>query len=110
MTGYQFDFRIERSWSRDGYNVWILSYENNQIHIAKPIEIEFQPHTDGHVFPEPTLKIDGVSGRMLLDATKRALSNVSWFSKEELETHAKVEKAMKDHIDSLKLVIDRVIK
>lgn len=103
-------FRAERGWSFDGYQAWILDYRNGQTYIAKPVKLEFEPHPEGHILPEPTLQIRADIARELIPQLKKSLAGFTWFDdKEDYEVAKRVEKAMQAHIDSLKLVVDRVV-
>ncbi len=104
------DFRIERAWERDGYNIWVIERRQTASYIAKPIVFEFEKMEECQLLPSPSLKMDGILGREMVLAARKAFSGIHMISKEDLETHAKVEKAMQDHINSLKLVVDRTIK
>jgi len=104
------DFRIERAWSRDGYNIWVIDHSERGSFIWEPITISLREINDTERLPDPTLHIDGVKGRELIDAARKAFAGVEWFNREELNATARIEKAMQAHIDSLKLVVDRVVR
>jgi hypothetical protein len=104
------DFRIERGWSFDGYQAWIIEHRNGQSYIARPIELEFVPIPDGSALPEPTLKLGGPFAKEFLAQAKKALAGFNSWDKKEYEVSARIEKAMQAHIDSLKLVVDRALK
>ena len=104
------DFRIERGWSFDGHQMWIIEYRNGKTYIAKPFEIEFVELPERCGLPEPTLKIQGPLARELLLQIRKAVAGYHQLDdKEDYENSKRVEKAMQAHIDSLKLVVDRTI-
>lgn len=103
-------FRVQRGWSYDGYQAWVIEYKNGKTYIAEPIELKFVEHPEAIRFPEPTLRIGGVFADEFLKEAKKALAGFTPFDdKEEYENAKRVEKAMQAHIDSLKLVIDRTL-
>lgn len=105
------DFRIERGWSFDGYQGWVLDYRGDKGFIAKPIEFEWVELNPTATLPEPTFRMNGPLAREFLDATRKALAGFTHFdSKEDYEASRRIEKAMQAHIDSLKLVVDRALK
>lgn len=105
------EFRIERGWSFDGYQMWVMEYRNGKAYVAKPFELEFVELEDGIKLPEPTLKINGILARELLPSVRKALAGYDRYdSKEDYEAARRVEKAMQDHIDSLNLVVNRAVK
>lgn len=103
-------FRIERSFSKMGYNIWLLDYKNNQGFIAKPINLEFEQIDDGAILPEPTLFIDEFLARDLIPEVQKGLAGLNYLKKEDYDINCRVEKQMQSHIDSLKIVLDRVLK
>lgn len=103
------DLRIERGWSFDGYQLWIIERRNGKSFIAKPIDLEFIEIQDGSFLPEPTLKIDGILGKELLIEAKKALAGFNYLDKESYDVSSKIEKKMQDHIDSLKMVIENTL-
>lgn len=105
------DFRVERGWSFDGFQVWLIEHRNGKSFIAKPINLEFVEISEGGHLPEPTLKLSGIFAREFIPQAKKALAGLTSFDdKEEYEVSRRVEKAMQAHIDSLKLVVDRSIR
>lgn len=107
------DFRIERGWSFDGYQMWILDYRGNQGFICKPFQLEFVPIEEGRLLPKPSFEISGSLALDLLPQIKKRLAGFhspAWSNKEEYDASSKIEKAMQAHIDSLKLVVDRTVK
>ncbi len=102
------DFRVERGWSFDGHQMWIIEHRQGKTYVAKPFEIEFVEMGEGAILPEPSFKIHGSFARELLPSIKKALAGYTAYDdKEDYETAKRVEKAMQAHIDSLKLVVDR---
>lgn len=105
------DFRIERGLSFDGYQAWIIDYRHDgQTLIAKPLELEFVKHDKWNMLPEPSLRITGPLGREFLLAARKSLAEFNTWDKESYEVSARIEKAMQAHIDSLKLVVERIVK
>lgn len=105
------DFRIERGWSFNGYQSWILEHRNGKTYIAKPFDIEFVEIEEGCVLPEPSFKCHAIFAKEFFPALKKALAGyTSLDDKEDYEASKRIEKAMQAHIDSLKLVVDRVVK
>jgi len=100
------NFRVERGWSFDGYNIWWIEHRNGKAYIAKPISIEFTEVEECHPLPEPTLKIKAIDAQELIPKVKNALMGFSFLDKKELESTEKTIKAMQDHIDSLKQIVD----
>lgn len=105
-------FRIDKSFASDSYNIWIIEHDvNGKAKVAKPISIEFEEVIEGQLLPEPTLSINGQRAKEWIPELKKSLAGYTMFDdKEEYETAKRVEKAMQAHIDSLKLVVDRVVK
>lgn len=104
------DFRIERGWSFDGYQAWIIERRNNHSFIAAPIELNFIPIEEGCQLPEPTLKLHGPLAKELIREAKKALSGFNTWEKENFEVSSRIEKAMQEHIDSLRLVVNNFLK
>lgn len=103
--------RVDRDWTRrDGFNVWLMEYRSERTHVAQPFALEFKELPEYSLLPEPSLRLAGDFGRELVDEARKALAGLELFSKEELAVHAKVEKAMQAHIDSLRLVVERTVK
>ncbi len=52
--------RVERAWDMNSYNIWILEYDTFRKtgHVAKPIDLVFEPMESGFRLPEPTLRIN----------------------------------------------------
>ncbi len=106
------DLRVDNSWSRLGFNVWIIDRRpDNACYIAKPTVLDFAPIEDGHILPEPTFFLNAHLAKEVIPALRRTLAGITWFEdKEDYEASKRIEKAMQAHIDSLKLVVDRVVK
>lgn len=105
------EFRVERGWSFFGYQAWILDYRDGKTHIAKPMEMEFVPVEEAAQLPEPSLKISHQLAIEFIPKLKKALAGITWPNdKEDYEVQKRVESAMQSHIDSLKLVVDRIVK
>lgn len=107
------EIRVERDWSRrDGLKIWVMKWhEGGKTSVMKPTDLEFvEMESDTFLLPQPSIQMGGVMGRELFDAAKVAFADADWINKSELNHHAKVEKAMQAHIDSLKLVVDRTVK
>lgn len=104
------DFRVERGWAFDGYQAWIIEHRNNRSYIAKPVEFEFVELPEGALYPDPTLKLSGPLAREFMSAAKKALAGFTVWDKEDYEASARIEKAMQAHIDSLKMVVERIVK
>lgn len=104
------EFRIERGWSFDGYQAWLLDYRNGRSYIAKPIDLTFEELPEGLMLPEPTLKMNGPFAEEFLLEARKAIAGFNTWDKENYEVSARIEKAMQAHIDSLKLVVERALK
>lgn len=103
--------RLERGWSFDGYQLWIMDYRGEESYVAKPITLEFVKVPFNYQLPEPTLLLPAMLGNELLCEARKTLAGYSMLDdKEDYEISKRVEKEMKAHIDSLKLVIDRTLK
>ncbi len=100
------DFRIERGWSFEGHQMWILDHRNGKTYIAKPIELIFTELDEGVRLPEPTLRIAGPLATEFLSQVRKALAGYQSFDDaDEYKVAKRVEKAMQDHINSLKTVL-----
>lgn len=103
-------FRVERGWSFDGYQAWILEYRNGKSYVVKPMEMIFKELPDGNLLPEPSIKISGPLAMTIIPELKKALAGFDWLNKDEYDQSKRVEKAMQEHINSLKVVVDRIVK
>lgn len=102
--------RAERGWSFDGFQMWFIRDQNNRTYIAKPFKLEFVEIDATQLLPEPSFRCTGQIACEMVPALRKALAGMSWFEdKEDYEASKRIEKAMQAHIDSLKLVVDRVI-
>lgn len=104
------DFRIQRSWSRNGTDIWLIDRQNNRSFIAEPIELKFREMKTHEMLPEPTIFIDEMQGKEIFEAARKSFASAEWIDKDEWSAHNKIQKAMQAHIDSLKLVVDRTVK
>jgi hypothetical protein len=104
------DFRIERDWSYNGYQAWVIEHRNGRSYIAEPVELKFKELSERHLLPEPTLRVEGIFAKEFIPQLKKALAGFNTWEKDEYEVSARIEKAMQAHIDSLKLVVDRALK
>lgn len=105
------EFRIERGWSFKGYQAWIIDRRNDASYIAKPIQLEFvKMEGSAFLLPEPTLTMEWPMSEEFVREAKKALSGFNTWDKENYEVSARIEKAMQAHIDSLKLVVERIVK
>lgn len=106
------DFRVERGWSFDGYQGWILDHRNGKTYICKPVVLEFVEIEETSKLPSPTFTMDGIFAREFIPAVKKALSGLhTFFDKPEEYEHSKrIEKFMQAHIDTLKEVVSKVLK
>ena len=49
--------RIERSYARLGFDVWIADFTEDRVKIVKPITAEIQDMPQGFLIPEPTFTL-----------------------------------------------------
>lgn len=103
-------FRIERSYTSNGYNVWVVDHRKDRSYIWKPIKIENEVIEDGQRLPEPTFIIPEFEAQELIPALRKALLGLSWYDKEEYDTNKLVQKALEDHIASLRNVVEKILK
>lgn len=105
--------RIDRDWgSRDGWNIWVIDHRGDNAFVANPIELKFsEMGSNAFMLPEPTFRAGGAAGLELLQELRRAIAGFEYFQdKEDFDASKRIEKAMQDHIDSLKLVVERTLK
>lgn len=104
-----FEFRIERSWSHIGYSIWLLDRRHDATYIADPIQLSMRKLNETEMMPAPTLILKESDAKEILESARKEFAAQRWIDKNEWDAHARIEKAMQGHIDSLKLVVDRVI-
>ena len=103
------DFRVERSWSHDGYNIWIYEQRSDGVYVCQPVELNFIKLEEAQALPPASLKLNGAFSRAALPALQSALAGMQWFNKEDIDVASRVQKAMQAHIDSLKSVLDKTL-
>ena len=94
--------KIEKSWCRDGYNIWLIDHSNGQTLIAKEIKIEFKPIEEGQMLPSETLFIPRNQASDFFRAFKDGLLESGYFEEKELKP---IIAAKDEHIDDLRKVI-----
>jgi hypothetical protein len=105
------EFRVERGWAFDGYQGWVIDRRaNGKAYILKPIAFEFVEIEEGERLPEPSFRIDGIFAQELLPSVKNGLNSLTWLEKEDPSVNKKLEIAMQDHINSLRSVVERLMK
>lgn len=104
-------FRAEKSFSRYGYDLWVMDDRRDGFYIAKPIKLEFEKHDEATLLPEPTWSVDEFMAKDLIPELRKTLAGFNWMNdKEDYDQLSRVQKLMQAHIDSLKSVVDKVVK
>jgi len=49
------EVRIERSWAKLGFNMWIMERKEGKTFLVKPIHMEVEEKDDAFMLPEPSL-------------------------------------------------------
>ena len=95
---------IHRDISRDGHSVWICrkNYQNNEICVAKPVQLEFESKNEGWLLPEPTLFIPKTFDNFWQELASAMIE--AGKLPERID-----EKEMVKNADYLKTVIDRLL-
>lgn len=100
-------FRVEKGISRDGFSVWLLEDRHEATYIAKPIDLVFEKIEEGFRLPNPTLFVPGPFAQELVPQLKKALAGYEfWDDKEEYDKSKRMEKALQDHIESLRKALN----
>ena len=47
--------KIEKTWSRRGFGIWLLNEREGKTFVAKPCELEMVEYGNAFLLPEPTL-------------------------------------------------------
>lgn len=105
-----FKVRIERSFDgRIGYSVWIIGYDDkfSKTYIAKPMSIEFVEVKEGWRLPEPSLRLNDESSR-ILNAFPEGLSEAGIVQSRELGQDKLIQN-MKEEIEQLRKWIDKLL-
>ncbi len=100
-------FRIDRSISRNGYNLWIINYNGDESFIADPIELKFTKCLDGWEFPAPTLQVGEQIGTEFLRAIAEGMADsglpIAKFPDSTL-------KAKDENLKDLRNIIEKILK
>lgn len=54
---WMIETRIERSWAKDGFDLWIFKRANNKCYLAEPINLKFKEMPETFVLPSPTIEM-----------------------------------------------------
>ena len=103
--------RLERGYSFNGLQMWIMEDRGDRCFMAQPTEIVFKEVSPSALLPQATFSIRNDLAHDLIPELKKALAGYTFFDdKEDLEASKRLEKAMQAHIDSLKMIVDRTVK
>ncbi|MBT9166730.1 MAG: hypothetical protein DDT19_00054 [Syntrophomonadaceae bacterium] len=69
-----FEVFIQRPGGWDRLDFYIGKAQQGRYYLAKPIELVFYEVEEGATLPEPTLKLSGREGKLLLQALAKALT------------------------------------
>jgi hypothetical protein len=80
-----FEFRIQKSFSRQGYDIWVFRRVNGKTAVAKPLTIELgEPQSDVFLLPEPTLYLRNDDYESLAASLKKELVGNGWLPHAEM--------------------------
>ena len=101
--------RIERDFTKDGYNMWVLEKRDGEIFTANPVEMIFSKVMDyepGFRFDrtKPFLRLSGVYGQAWMDSLARELSYLGYIQKSDEE----VVKAIRYHLEDMRSLVKGV--
>lgn len=102
--------RMERSYARHGYNIWVMDFRTRETFIAKPIEFVFEKIEDGALLPEPTLFLSHELADVFLPELQKSLQHITWLNKEDITRSGQTERLMKAHLEDLRFVIQNTIR
>ena len=98
--------RIERDFTKDGYNMWVLEKRDGEIFTANPVEMIFSKVMDyepGFRFDrgKPFMVFDGLWGQEFMNALTKELSHLGYIQKSDEE----VVKAIKYHLEDMRSLV-----
>ncbi|MHB8123102.1 MAG: hypothetical protein ACYDG4_13210 [Desulfuromonadaceae bacterium] len=104
-----FEVIVERSWDRPGMQIWFLArYADGTEHVAKPMEIVFEPMPATGVRIEPSLTLSRHIADELLEAIQAGLTKAGVKPREVSKAEGLLE-ATKSHLEDMRAIVKKTM-